>query len=73
MSGKLSAEETLKYLIGVIKENLDELYHILPNTEDKNFVHGEKTAYVECLEIMQYWERSEEHGLCGVIEKEYPL
>lgn len=73
MKEKLNADKTLELLIGVIKENLDELYCPNPFSGNKQFVHGEKTAYVECLEIVQYWERAEEYGLCGAVERDYPI
>ena len=73
MQNTLSAEETLNYLIGVIQENLHELYGALPASCNAQFVHGEKTAYVECLEIVQYWEKAKERGLSGNIEQKYPV
>ena len=73
MREKLNAEETLEYLICVIKENLNELYGTLPLCADAHFVHGEKTAYVECLEILQFWEKAEDRGLSGAVEREYPI
>lgn len=73
MCGKLNADETLKYLIGVVKDRLEELYGVLPYGADARFIHGEKTAYVECLEIMQLWDHSAQHGLDGVIEEVYPI
>ena len=54
MLQKLNAEETLQYLIGVMKENLNELYGELPAGSNRHFIHGEKTAYVECLEIVHW-------------------
>lgn len=73
MKQKLNAEETLKYLIGVIKENLGELYGVLPVGCNRHFIHGEKTAYVECLEIAQLWDKSFFYGLECEIEKDYPI
>lgn len=73
MTHKLNAEETLEYLIGVVKENLGELYGVLPVGSNCHFIHGEKTAYVECLEIVQLWDKSSGYGLNGVIEKDYPI
>lgn len=73
MTHKLNAEETLEYLIGVLKCNLDELYGALPAECNRHFVLGEKTAYVECLEIIQLWDKSADRGLNGAIEQNYPL
>ncbi len=64
-----SAEEVLKYLIGYLELCLDELYE----AEENDFVYGEKTAYVECLEIIQTWSKAKSSGLDYDIEKKYPL
>lgn len=38
------------------------------------FVYGEKTAYTECLEVIQYyWSQAKRHGLDFNIEGRYPL
>lgn len=73
MKQKLNAEETLIYLIGVIKENLVELYGVLPVGCNRHFIQGEKTAYVECLEIVQLWDKAFDCGLGIEIEKDYPI
>lgn len=73
MQSKLTAEDTLDFLIDVIRQNLSELYGTLPANCNVHFIHGEKTAYVECLEIAQYWEKAAERGLTGRIEEEYPV
>ena len=62
-----SAEEVLKYLIGYLELCLDELYE----AEENDFVYGEKTAYVECLEIIQTWSKAKSSGLDYDIEKKY--
>ena len=38
-----------------------------------DFLYGEKTAYVECLEIIQEWKKAKAFGLDFDIEKKYPL
>ncbi len=73
MLQKLNAEETLEYLIGVVKANLGELYGELPAACNRHFIHGEKTAYVECLEIVQLWNKAAERGLEGALEEQYPI
>ncbi len=73
MRSKLSAGETLECLIEVISQNVTELYGTLPASSNAHFIHGEKTAYVECLEIVQYWEKAAECGLSGRIEEKYPV
>ena len=51
----MRTEQVLITLINVIVTNLEELN----SCEIKNqFVYGEKTAYVECLEIINLWDKS---------------
>ena len=69
---RATAEEVLEEMIRVLKIYLDELQDV-KDVEEKQFQYGEKTAYVECLEIVQYWERAEEFGLDFEIEKRYAL
>lgn len=66
---KKSAEAVLKYLIGHIELCLDELYE----TAGDDFICGERTAYVECLEIIQTWSKAKSCGLDYDIEEKYPL
>ncbi len=67
---KLTAEETLKYLIVALTRNLTELQTCPQTTE---FIYGEKTAYVECMEWLQRWQHAEKNGLDYEIEKRFPL
>ncbi len=67
-----TAEETLTYLIELFIDYLEEIQEI--DEYNKNqFVYGEKTAYIECLEIIQYWQHSKLNGLNFDIEKRFPL
>ncbi len=67
-----NAEETLIYLIELFTYYLEEIQEI--DEYNKNqFVYGEKTAYVECLEIIQYWQQSKTNGLNFDIEERFPL
>ena len=50
---------------------LEELREARAAGED--FAYGEKTAYTECLELIQLWEGAKENGLDYEIEKKYPL
>lgn len=51
----MKAEQVLINLINVISTSLEELN----SCEIKNqFVYGEKTAYVECLELINLWDNS---------------
>ncbi|MBS5023627.1 MAG: hypothetical protein KH054_10795 [Firmicutes bacterium] len=45
----------------------------LSEKENDEFGYGEKTAYVECLEIIQQWEKAKENGLDYEIEKFFSL
>lgn len=68
-----SAESILEYMIELILYYLDDLSEVAENDPDFQFFFGEKTAYVECLEIIQLWEKSHEHKLNFDIESIYPL
>ncbi len=68
-----TAEETLIYMIDLFKFYLEDIEPLSSKTNQ--FVYGEKTAYVECLEIIQYWKDADKHGLDASfnIEERYPL
>ena len=63
-----TAEEILKYLIELLEYYLWEI-----NDLDGDFFIGEKYAYIECLEIIQKWEKASEAGLDYNIEKRFPV
>ncbi len=67
---KKTAEKVLIHLKKILELNLEELYDC---ERISDFIYGEKTAYVECLEIVQQWECAEDIGLNYEIEKRYPL
>ncbi len=67
---KLTEKETLLYLIQRLTHNLLELQEGL---EETDFIQGERTAYVECMEWLQRWRAAEENGLDYEIEKRFPL
>lgn len=69
MIKKLTARATLIYMIKMLTEYLEEL----KSTAKEGFTYGEKTAYTECLEIIQLWEESEINGLDYEIEERFPL
>ena len=62
--GKMSADETVT--------NLFELKDAKSSDEDR-FAYGQKTAYVEVLEILQEWKDAIIHGLDFDVEKVFPL
>ncbi len=66
----LTAKQTLLYMVELFTEYVQEL-----EMADKNndFAYGEKTAYIECLEVMQHWKGAKAAGLDYEIEKRYPL
>lgn len=69
---KLTSNQTLRYLIELCTEYLDQLKDV-KDSEDEQFLYGEKTAYVECLEIIQLWEHALTSGLDYDVESRYPL
>lgn len=66
-----TAEEVLCYIIDLFTSYLEELADVWEDKDD--FAYGEKTAYTECLEIVQCWKDAEKHGLGFEIEKRFPL
>ena len=65
----MNAEETLIYIIELFTYYLEELNELKRN----DFIHGEMTAFVETLEIIQYWNKSKKHGLNYEIEDKYKI
>lgn len=64
----LSSEDLLVDMIGEIRSRLDKLGNI-----DDKYNLGLKTAYVECLEIIQLWNKACPFGLNFDIETVYPI
>ncbi len=69
---KFTAEEILEYIISLFVYYLEELKEADGYNKD-SFIHGEKTAYVECLEIIQKWSKSAIYGLNFDIEERFPI
>lgn len=68
----LSAVETLRYIIELFLDYLENLSGAhCPGKEQ--FISGERTAYVECLEIIQFWEHARKYGLDFDIEAKFPV
>ena len=63
----MNAKEVLIYLTQTLLFYLEELSEV----EIDLFTHGEITAFVECLEIVQHWEEAKMHGLDFEIEEIY--
>ena len=69
---KQNATQLLHNMISHLTEALEELSNV-SNQPSTQFVYGEKTAYVECLEWLSEWEQASEHGLNFDVEERYPL
>ena len=69
---KKNEKEVLIYMINLLIEYLEEL-SVITDTPDNQFAYGEKTAYVECLEMLSAWEKAEENGLVFDVERRFPL
>ena len=67
-----TSEETLAYLLELLLFYLEELKKA-KETDVNKFFYGEKTAYIECLEIIQFWDKAKGYGLNFDIENKYPL
>ena len=65
----MTANEIIKYLIFLFTEYLEEL-NCLPRND---FIHGEMTAYVETLEIIQKYQMNISKDLNYVIEEKYKI
>ncbi len=65
----MTAEKVLIYLKDILEYYLEEL-NTVENTE---FILGERTAYIECLEIIQRWKNAKEIGLNYPIEVRFPI
>ena len=65
----MDSDDTIIYLIKLSTEYLDEINECEPN----EFTRGEKTAYVEILEVLQGWKGAKAHGLDYNIEDKYKI
>lgn len=68
----MKAEDVLERMAARILEYLEEL-QCSKADDDDGYKYGEKTAYTECLEMIQRWEGAKRIGLDFEIEKKYPL
>lgn len=69
---KKNAEELLEFMIAQLLIYIDELSEY-DNVPSEQFEYGEKTAYTECLEWIQFWEHAKAYGLDFDIEESYLL
>ena len=70
---KKTAEEVLLDMIDLFICYLTELNGARADAQESQFAYGEKTAYVECLELISQWKKAEKHGLDFCIEERFPL
>lgn len=71
---KYNSDQTLTQFVHLLLEYLDEINDPIGSYENPDFVLGTKTAYVECLEIIQErWEGCSDCGMPENIEKIYPV
>lgn len=69
---KNDSKEILQRLIALLLTYLDELSNY-KNVDGEQFQYGARTAYTECLELIQQWKYAKQNGLDFDIEKKYPL
>ena len=69
---ELTAVETLNYIIDLFLYYLENL-EVENNPEKEQFISGERIAYIECLEIIQYWKHARSNGLDFNIEERFPV
>ena len=65
----MNSDKILLYLVDLFTSYLDEL-NSLPRND---FIHGEMTAYVETLEIIQKYQKNIIEKLNFVIEEKYKI
>jgi len=68
----MKTEEVLEIMMVKLLGYVEELKEYR-NVEGEEFQYGERTAYTECLEMLQEWKEAKNKGLDFEIEKRYPL
>lgn len=66
------AEKVLKLLAEYLIMCIEEIQNY-GDAQANLFHYGEQLAYMECLECIQYWDKSAKCKLDFNIEKRYPL
>ena len=69
---QMGAKEVLEHMAETLLKYVEELKYAKANDAD-GFRYGERTAYTECLEMIQQWEGAKQAGLDFEIEQKYPL
>ena len=71
---RCDSDQTLIRLIEMLRERLDEINEPLDDSDNADFILGSKTAYVECLEMIQsVWAHIATEDLNENIEEQYPI
>ncbi|MBQ8426900.1 MAG: hypothetical protein IJX16_03975 [Clostridia bacterium] len=65
----MTSEQLITYIIHLYTYYLEEL-NTLPRND---FIHGEMTAYVETLELIQTYQKNQHPDLNFAIEKRYKI
>ena len=65
----MNSEEIIVFIIKLFTSYLDELSQLKGN----EFIHGEMTAYVETLEILQKWKFADKYNLNYTITDKYNI
>lgn len=68
---KHTARESLEFIIQTLIAYLEELS--ISDDGSDEFICGERTAYVECLELVRSWKGAVKIGLNFDIEARFPL
>ena len=68
----MKAIEVIKLMSEILSDYLEDLKDAKAYDRDA-FAYGERTAYTECLEMLQLYDDPKELGLDYDIEKKYPL
>ena len=68
----MKAKKVLEHMAERLLEYLEELKNTQSNDSDC-FGYGERTAYTECLEMIQLWKNAKQIGLDFEIEKRFSL
>ena len=71
---RLSPNKLLGYITDVLLFTLEEIQERIPENGENDFLCGEMTMIVDCLELIhKHWKRARKFGLNFEIEKKFPL
>lgn len=72
MDKETNAENRLCKLKEKLINRLEELKRY-GNKKGEEKEYGKKTAYVECLELLLYWDKAKENEITEELIEQYPL